>query len=158
MSSNMHDTMKVGDTVLLGAPCGVFTRKTVVGDKNVLISAGIGITAMKALFDSMEPSQVVKAFHVEKNANRHAFLKHFEESGIDCEFHYTATGGRPDFGKVATALVAQAGVDASYLLCAPPTFIYEMKQALVAAGATKVQFEKFGTGPVAPAKPVVGLA
>jgi nitric oxide dioxygenase len=149
MSNYMHTRMIENEPCLLAAPCGIYTQKAMPGDKNVLISAGIGIGANKAHLDTLGKSKVVKALHVEKNAGRHAFAGHFQDSGVDCEFHYTDSAGLPDFEKMAKKLVSQAGTDAVYRICAPAEFISNMKSELNKAGCKKVQYEKFGSGQVA---------
>lgn len=148
MSNYMHTSMIENEPVKLAAPCGVYTNKRVPSDKNVLISAGIGVSANKAHLDYFGASKVVKALHVEKNAGRHAFANHFLDSGVNCEFHYTDSAGLPDFTKMAKSLVAEAGTDATYRICAPASFIGNMKSELTKLGAKSVQYEKFGSGSV----------
>jgi nitric oxide dioxygenase len=152
MSGYLHNSMVLNEPCLLSAPCGLFTSKVMGGDKNVLISAGIGVTAMKAHLDSLGKDKINKVVHVEKNSGRHAFASYFKESGVDCDFHYTDSMGLPDFPKMAKDLVDRAGTDATYRICAPAAFITEIKHELSELGCSNIQYEKYGTGTVASKK------
>jgi Molydopterin dinucleotide binding domain/Oxidoreductase FAD-binding domain len=53
LSSLVHETLKIGDTVEVEAPSGAFTMPTVSSVPLVLIATGIGITPFISLLDSL---------------------------------------------------------------------------------------------------------
>ena len=76
VSTYMHEALKVGDTVKLTPPYGVFTLDQEL-PTGVLVSAGIGVTPMinfaRALGD-----KTALVVHVDKTEAAHAFKAEFE--------------------------------------------------------------------------------
>lgn len=147
MSTYMQKSLKVGDTVLLGAPSGVFVPESKANDM-VLISAGIGITPMVAFYKSCK-SQVKAVCHVDQSSERHAYGEVFN----DCPnkiVHYSNSDGRANANTLANKLVAISSTkaDTDYYICGPIAFMEDMEIALKKNGCTNVYVEVFGTGDV----------
>ncbi|MDR0218173.1 MAG: NO-inducible flavohemoprotein [Enterobacteriaceae bacterium] len=76
VSSYMHDNVQVGDTVLLSAPRGDFFLDIQPDTPVTLISAGVGLTPMMSMLQSLEQQQhrgVVNWFHAAEHGGYHAF-------------------------------------------------------------------------------------
>ncbi len=79
VSNYLHDTLKVGDTVKLLAPCGDFTLR-----KNnkplVLLTGGVGITpAISMLNVEAGSGRDVRFIHAALNSQTHAFREHVDQ-------------------------------------------------------------------------------
>lgn len=147
VSSHMHRTLKVGDTVLLGVPSGVFVPQSKDRDV-VLVSAGVGETPMASLVQTLG-SRVKAAYHVDKNQARHPCHDVFDQANLPFfETWYTESQGKPDCAKIATQLVKAANKDADYYICGPNSFMQAMERHLAKQNCTHVYTEVFGTGSV----------
>lgn len=139
VSSFMHDKMAIGDTIKLSPPFGSFAIQE-GGKPVVLLSAGIGMTPMKAFLDS-NPAAVVKAVHVDKRADSIPFLAHFEKHNAGKNvFFFTGDGqGRPDIGQVIANLTEELGVEPVFYVCGPTSFMRDVVHGLLSANIPKNQ-------------------
>ena len=141
VSTYMHEALKVGDTVKLTPPYGVFTI-----DENlptgVLLSAGIGVTPM-VNFARALGNNVALVVHVDKTETAHAYKEEFEKHRTI--FKYTAGGTRPSAQSLAMETVAAAGTDHCFYICGPSAWMNEMQTELLKLGAKKVMCEAFGS-------------
>lgn len=78
VSNYLHDQMKVGDSLLVGAPCGEFVLRD--NDRPlVLVTGGVGITPAISMLDSVVGSEREVVFvHAAMNGRVHAFREHVE--------------------------------------------------------------------------------
>ena len=128
----------VGSFIRLSPPFGPFGVVDKEPKGAVLVSAGIGMTPMKAILDA-HTSTVVKALHIDKNQAAVPFHAHFEEVNKDKnQFVYTE-GGRPDMTELATNLVKEVGVENHFYVCGPTSFMKDIVHALVAASVPRAQ-------------------
>lgn len=149
-STYMHNTLKVGDKVLLGAPCGVFTASDDCSS-NVLISAGIGCTPMLSFVQQLGKAKIFKMLHVETEKERDAMLA-FKDLIGDIPLKTIYTG--PDFSSTidvaaeAKTLVDESPKDSQFFICGPVPFMSAFKSRLEQAGAPAdaIHYEIFGTG------------
>jgi nitric oxide dioxygenase len=144
VSSYMHDTLVIGDTVQLAPPFGPFNAdKTKTA---VLISAGIGMTTMKAFQQSLG-SQVVQVVHFDKDSAHVPFKEFFEKTNKDKNmFYYTNDArGRPSMTAVVEELSKKVGLTHKFYICGPPTFMHEVAHGLLKAGVPKdmIAWESF---------------
>jgi len=138
VSTFMHDKLSVGDSIKLSPPFGPFAVKPDTKSA-VLLSAGIGMTPMKAFLDT-HGALVTKAVHVDRNAASAPFYAHFEEKNAGKnQFIFTETGGRPDMAAVSASLVKEGGLDHRYYVCGPTGFMQKTVHGLVAAGVPRSQ-------------------
>jgi anaerobic selenocysteine-containing dehydrogenase/ferredoxin-NADP reductase len=76
LSSLIHETLKIGDTVEVEAPSGAFTLPTVSSVPLVLVATGIGITPFISLLDSFGDSDempFITLLYGNRNGAEHAF-------------------------------------------------------------------------------------
>ncbi|WP_105253883.1 NO-inducible flavohemoprotein [Pseudoalteromonas sp. T1lg75] len=155
VSNYLHNTLKVGDLVDLHAPTGDFFFI----DKQrpvVLISAGVGITPMQAMLDTLAQNQYehsVTYIHACENRAQHSFAEHTAHL---CEqhgwHHYTwynqeqgdsqrTFGGLIDFTQVELPLA-----EGDYYLCGPIAFMQFAKEKLLRLGVRddRIHYEVFG--------------
>ena len=141
VSTYMHETLQVGDTVKLTPPYGVFTLDQEL-PTGVLVSAGIGVTPMinfaRALGD-----KTALVVHVDKTEAAHAFKAEFES--YKTLFKYTDGGTRPSVASVAKETIEAAGTGHCFYICGPPAWMKEMQAELLTLGAKKVMCEVFGS-------------
>lgn len=81
VSTYLHDSVEVGDTIEASAPSGTFTLEDT--DRPVtLISGGVGITPMVSILESLsskQSKQKTNFVHAARNASIHAFHDHVAE-------------------------------------------------------------------------------
>lgn len=138
VSSFMHDKMAVGDTIKLSPPFGSFACQE--GKPVVLLSAGIGMTPMKAFLDS-NPTAVIKAVHIDKHVDSIPFRAHFEKQNAGKNvFVLTQDGqGRPNLGQLTINLVEDLGTEPVFYVCGPTSFLQDAVHGLLNAGIPKNQ-------------------
>lgn len=157
MSNYLHSWMEVGDEVQMMPPAGDFHLK----DKNapvVLISAGVGLTPMQAMLDTLADngfSYPVFYLHACKNKKQHSFKTHvdstknflnlqthtwYENDIVSSENEHT---GRMLLSSIQNTLPLMEG---EFYLCGPLQFMLAIKQELIAMGVddSRIHYELFG--------------
>jgi len=144
VSTYLHEKLKVGDTVQLTAPFGIFTLEG--KESSVLMSAGIGVTPM-VNFSKALGKNVKLAVHVDSTPASFAYRGVFVESGQPLLEKYTRTPGcvRPSPKALAQETIAKAGVDNDFYICGPPSWMEQVSKELQSAGAKRVSTEVFGS-------------
>lgn len=155
VSNYLPDHLNVGDIVDLHAPTGDFWFQ----DKQkpvVLLSAGVGITPMQAMLDTLSQRRYelpVTYLHACENSAQHSFAKHTAEV---CERHgwphmtwynqeqgdnTTTFEGLMDFSRIALPIA-----DGDFYLCGPVGFMKFAKDSLAALGVAeqRIHYEVFG--------------
>ncbi len=138
----MHDVLVPGMRVKLAPPFGSFVPD--VTQSAVLISAGIGITAMKA-FKQCLGDQVKHFLHVDKAPSNVPFLDFFESANPGKNsWHYTSQG-RPKVPAIMQELIQKTGNDNMFYICGPPLFMRDCAHALGKSGvlSSKIAWEAF---------------
>ena len=155
VSNYLHNRLSVGDLVDLHAPTGdfFFTNKQ---QPVVLISAGVGITPMQSMLETLAHSQYahpVTFIHACENQAQHSFAAHTAHL---CEQHnwrhYTwynqeqgngqhTFAGFIDFSKIELPIT-----DGEYYLCGPVAFMQFAKEKLQLLGIdeARIHYEVFG--------------
>jgi len=164
VSTHLHQKLKVGDTVKLAAPFGVFTLPPNVDDiqSAVLISAGIGITPM-INFRRALGSKTKLCVHLDSTPEAHAYREFFrspsgaasttngqeskEEDATMIMNKYTRIPGgkRPTNEELANEIWSAVGGGHHFYICGPESWMMEMQDALVKRGAKAVTCEVFGS-------------
>ncbi len=165
-SAYLHDQLRVGDVIEIGAPRGSFVLRA--GDRPVvLISAGVGATpvlAMLHVLASMSSARQVWWVHSARNRAEHAFAEEARRllGELPDAHHlvcYSQPGARDEGfdhrGRLTGPALEQAGVptDADFYLCGPAPFMNDITAALVARGtaAERISTEVFGAAaPIMP--------
>jgi len=155
VSNYLHDEVNVGDEINLYAPAGDFfftDRQTPV----VLLSAGVGITPMQAMLETLAQqgyNHSVHYLHACENSEQHSFSSrttsiikdndwqqvnwYRDEVSDQAHIHH----GMMDLTKVD--LPIEHG---NFYLCGPIAFMQFAKQQLLSLGvvATNIHYEIFG--------------
>jgi len=147
LSNQIHESLKIGDKVLLGAPAGVYKAHTPDKPK-VLISAGIGITTTWAFLQGHKP-QVVRIVHVDRTEANVPWLSDLGKSGIECDFFYTSQHGRLNPQKLLEKTLSSVKGETEFYICGPTKFMQDCAHYLNSEGHNKIFTEIFGTGEIA---------
>ncbi len=155
VSNYLHDVVNVGDSINLYAPAGDFfftDRQAPV----VLVSAGVGITPMQAILETLAKENYnhnVQYLHACENSEQHSFDQRTTElinqhnwqqqiwyrTGEVSKQHVLQ--GMMDFTQIA--LPIEQG---DFYLCGPIPFMQFAKQQLLTLGvaASNIHYEVFG--------------
>ncbi|MGE4416855.1 MAG: NO-inducible flavohemoprotein [Marinobacterium sp.] len=80
VSNYLHDHMQTGDRVELVPPAGDFYLQAQADTPVTLISAGVGLTPMLAMLESLTKQRAsVNWFHAAENGSHHAFAEHVSQ-------------------------------------------------------------------------------
>jgi anaerobic selenocysteine-containing dehydrogenase/ferredoxin-NADP reductase len=154
LSSLIHETLKIGDTVEVEAPSGAFTMPTVSSVPLVLIATGIGITPFIGLLDSLgdgDKMPFVTLLYGNRSGAEHAFKKQLQaletryprltirnfysqpraSDVLGSDFHVV---GRLDAAQIDPSLVTKR---ARFYLCGSDAMVASMTQGLVSFGVPK---------------------
>ncbi|MGB1237374.1 MAG: NO-inducible flavohemoprotein [Pseudomonadales bacterium] len=155
VSNYLHDSLQVGDTVLLHPPAGDF-HFTDRGRHVTLISAGVGITPMMAMLEQLSAQQYphnIYFLHACENAAQHSFQARVEElcQGEEREQHSwyqeeTPTAENGYRGLMDITAVQLPLNESDFYLCGPTAFMAFAKAQLVNAGVAEecIHYEVFG--------------
>jgi ferredoxin-NADP reductase/MOSC domain-containing protein YiiM len=158
-STLLHQNVRAGSRVEVGAPRGSFTLSDDVTPV-VLISAGVGVTPMLAMLHAAAASRPVWWLHSARDRAHHAFAREADDllaarpaSHRCVVYSRSAAGDRPgeDFdraGHLSPQLIQDIGVprDADFYLCGPPGFLEDFQKGLAAWGVSRsgIHVEVFG--------------
>jgi nitric oxide dioxygenase len=150
VSSYLHEQVKVGDTVQLSPPFGIFCPPS-NSKSAVLISAGVGATPMVNFMRHYEKhGNVALIAHIDANKDAYPFRALFKKSG-KLMTHYTNCIGKPVAGSpgdinlddFTNKIMDKVGVAHDFFVCGPPEFSRQVKAAVSARGA-RCHCENFG--------------
>jgi len=155
VSNYLHDEVKIGDNLNLYAPAGDFfftDRQAPV----VLLSAGVGITPMQAMLETLAQKKyqhAVHYLHACENSEQHSFSSRtsslinennwqqdiWYRDGVTEQKHIHH--GMMDFSKVELPLK-----NGDFYLCGPIPFMTFAKQQLLTLGVepSNIHYEVFG--------------
>jgi len=165
VSNYLHDGLRLGDEVTLYAPAGDFYLQE--NDKpKVLISAGVGLTPMQAMLETLVAEQKgvagqdaladkpeIHFLHACENIAQHSFKKRqadlVQQGKVSNYTWYksasdeSALHGYMDISTVADQLPL---IEADFYLCGPVGFMQFAKQQLVTLGVADdcIHYEVFG--------------
>lgn len=163
VSNYLHDHLEVSDLVDLHAPTGDFFLLNNEAPV-VLISAGVGITPMQSMLDTLDQnnfSHPVTYIHACEFASQHSFKQHTEQVCNANQWkHYTwynlgsvesKITNEQDQSAVFNGLIDFTAVDlpidkGDFYLCGPVGFMKYAKQQLEKIGVAKdrIHYEVFG--------------
>lgn len=166
VSSRLHAHVNEGDVIAVAPPMGDFVLHQDRDNPVVLISAGVGLTPMVAMLESLVGdgvrSREVHFIHACRHGGVHAFRDHVAQvvachphvkARVHYEFpreadrHLPHEAGRIDLQRLSEALPAGT---ADYYLCGPKPFMLAQMAALKAMRVPpeRIHAEVFGTGGV----------
>lgn len=157
--SNVLHNKKVGESIDVSAPAGVFYADPESVNPLVLISGGVGITPLMSMVEankvSLQKNKTVWV-HSCRNENVHAFKDTIEELNSQenwlssyvfyetlPDYKTNAIEGRVDLHTYKEEIIIN---DAKYYICGPELFIKKQYQSLIELGVTKesIFYEEFG--------------
>jgi len=162
MISNMlHDQVEVGSTLCVSPPFGDFVLNEDVKKPLVLLSAGVGVTPMISMLNSVkhnQPERPVVFAHAARNGRLHAMKKDILDAknrSISTIIFYEEPAdedrqgkdydhqGRMRLDKISDINLP---LDADYYLCGPVPFMREQRRTLLDSGIdpTRIRCEVFG--------------
>lgn len=158
VSNHLHDNLNVDDTIELMPPAGAFYLKH--QDKpTVLISAGVGITPMMAMLETIvekADDQPLLFLHACKNSKQHSFqqrIKELSTKNIDMKNFYWYDEEQPvdansmfglmDLNTISDILPIN---DGHFYVCGPTAFMRFIKLQLSTLGVSldRIHYETFG--------------
>jgi len=156
VSNYLHDGLRLGESVTLYAPVGDFYVE--LGDSPlVLISAGVGITPMQAILESVvanNPQRAVYFLHACEHPAQHSFKRQHQNMKKDANLHlYTwykneAESAEGTFhGFMDISLIDDLPLqDGDFYLCGPAAFMGFAKQQLLTMKVDdeRIHYEVFG--------------
>ena len=155
MSNHLHDNLTIGDLVDLHPPAGDFIfvgRQAPV----VLISAGVGVTPMQAILESLADinyAQPVHYLHACENEEQHSFEQRTHELCRKNNWNYHTWYNNEETHKpnTSTGLMNFNQFDlpinnGNFYLCGPIGFMKFAKDKLLKAGVNEnhIHYEVFG--------------
>lgn len=147
VSNYLHDEMQEGDSVYLYAPAGDFFLKPVTRPV-VLISAGVGLTPMMAMLETLtinDKVQDITFLHACANQEQHSFKSRLNaltvENKVSSKVWYESESGFMNLKEVDGL-----AVQADFYLCGPLPFMQMVYQQLLSLGVAEadIHYELFG--------------
>ena len=153
VSNYLHDAVQVGDEILLSAPAGDFVLASQLITQNtiplVLISAGVGVTPVKAMLEqqlAQNPNRPIIWVYACQDSAHHAFAENIEAllaKGLNTQSHtfYSAEGER-----LTTAWLENLPNPADVYVCGSMNFMEQMIAGLLSLKHhnDSVHYEPFG--------------
>ena len=174
VSGHLHGALQVGDVVELTPPDGRFVLGDLGDRAVVLISAGIGVTPVLAMLETLAQHPAERELwwiHGARDGSEHAFadevrahLARMSKAHSHVRYSRPAPGDRAgrDYdagGRLSAADIHALGVprDSEFRLCGPTAFVAEISAGLIASGVAeqRIRSESFG-GPRQPAAAAIG--
>lgn len=167
VSSHLHDRVRPGDVIDVGAPRGTFTLDPAGNDPIALLSAGVGGTPVLAMLESLSAAASARDVwwvHGARNRAEHAFAEEARQhvAGLPGGRSHTRYS-RPaasdllgsDYdaeGHVTLEVLQELGVplDAQCYLCGPMAWMRELAGGLLTSGVApeRIHTEIFGSEPL----------
>jgi len=156
VSNFLHDGLRLGDEVELFAPAGdfVFTNKN---KPVVAISAGVGLTPMQAILETLAEARsdiAVHYLHACENHEQHSFKKRVKQLATKLDLtHHTWYNQDHDaeenihHGLMDMSLLTTLPLEeGDFYLCGPVGFMQFAKQQLLNLGveSDRIHYEVFG--------------
>ncbi|USD65063.1 NO-inducible flavohemoprotein [Vibrio sp. SCSIO 43136] len=150
VSQYMHDSLTIGDEVELAAPAGDFFFTSEQDKPVALISAGVGITPMLSMLETIksEHNAPITWLHAADNSDRHSFKQRVNDIVATNQNVAERTWYRDQEGLMELAAMKEnidwAATD--FYFCGPVAFMQSVAKQLVELGATQdqIHYECFG--------------
>lgn len=173
LSNILHEKVNVGGVVRVSHPFGDFYFEEQEQEKDtpvVLISAGVGLTCLLSILNSLveqQSTRPVSWIQAARNSDARAFKSHVDELAASHENLHAVyfssmpkesevqgndydIKGRLDLDKVSKDDLFVDRVKTQYFVCGPNTFMADIEKKLKTYGvpAERIRMELFGTGGV----------
>jgi ferredoxin-NADP reductase/MOSC domain-containing protein YiiM len=169
VSAHLHDELRAGDTVEIGAPRGIFTLDSTGAGPLVLVSAGVGATPLVSMLESLSVARSEREIwwiHGARSGAEHAFADEVARhlAALPCARSHirysrpsTADRLRHDHdaeGRISVETLRGLAMPpaAEYFLCGPATWMRELAAGLTAWGVSddRIHVERFGPAATPP--------
>ncbi len=151
VSCYLHNEASVGDIIEVSAPAGDFYMEATGTTPVTLISGGVGITPMKAMYSTIadvSPEREVAFLHSARTRNQQAFAKKLEQLNAKLpNSTYKALYSEEGDGMFTREFLQENVIAGSDVyICGPTGFMEFVIQQLLAIGVPedKVHYEFFG--------------
>ena len=173
ISNLLHEVKNEGDIVRVSHPFGDFFFDAGEASQDtpvVLISAGVGLTALTSIFNSLTEQRSCRPItwiQGARNSKTRAFKKHFDQCAISNENVHTvyyssnpiegetqgqdySIKGRVNLDQVDSKYLHTDNSNTQYYCCGPAQFMLDVEAKLKSYGvpSERVKMELFGTGGV----------
>lgn len=155
-SQAMHDALRVGQTVTVGAPRNAF-RLAEAGtqDHAVLLAGGIGITPLKAMAHTLAAQgRSFELHYCARSARNAAFADELRRLVPDGRLHFHFDHGDPAQGLDIAGLLREPAKGTHLYYCGPAGFMKACAQASAHWAAGTVHSEHFKAPESSSPKPV----
>lgn len=159
VSNWLHQHARVGSLLEISHPCGNFTPELLSQKPIALISAGVGITPMLSIFDTLalsNPNRPVLFVHAARSQNHIAYFDEIQKTKsllsnaklaffLD-EYDETSTDkikGRMNLNN----LEIESYKEGVFYICGPQVFMDDQRDALLALGVSPNQIHREVFGP-----------
>lgn len=145
VSNYLHDSVKVGDELLLSAPAGEFLVETDNKDI-VLISGGVGMTPLMSMLQAEVDNRNIKFIHSAYNRDAVPFKDEIKKlhnhENVHFYFNYSETSGRLNKEKLSKIMNGNEEI----YMCGSVAFMEGMLEIFNDMGIdrSRVHFEPFG--------------
>jgi ferredoxin-NADP reductase len=163
LSDALHDTVAEESPMLLGIPAGRFVLDSAPGRAVVLASAGVGITPLLPMLETLvkaDEARDIWFVHGARNADHHLFadeVRRIASRARQAAVHIVSAYSRPfdhdtpdHKGRIDATLLAScvAPDRADFYLCGPQAFMDALRTDLIAQGAAPraIRTETFDAG------------
>lgn len=151
VSVYLHQQMKVGDTLEVSAPAGDFYLNTESTTPVTLISGGVGITPMMAMYETIAtqtPNRPVAFLHSARTRKHQAFHETLAKWNDELPSStYAALYSEEGDGFITKDFLAQHVIEGSDIyVCGPTPFMETVIKELYTLGipSTNIHYEFFG--------------
>jgi vanillate O-demethylase ferredoxin subunit len=142
-SRAMHDSVRVGDVLTVGAPRNAFALAPGAAHR-LLLAGGIGITPLKAMAHALAAQGASFELHHCARSPRHAaFASELRAAVPAGRLHHHFDDGQPAQGLDIAALLAQPAPGTHLYYCGPAGFMQACAAASAHWPAGSVHFEHF---------------
>ncbi|WP_372660531.1 2Fe-2S iron-sulfur cluster-binding protein, partial [Hydrogenophaga sp.] len=142
-SKAMHDSVRVGDMLTVGAPRNAFPMARGAAH-TILLAGGIGITPLKAMAHEMAAQGASFELHYCSRSPRHAaFVDALQALVPAGQLHFHFDNGIPGQGLDITALLRRQADGAHLYYCGPLGFMQACADASAHWAPGSVHFEHF---------------
>lgn len=152
----LHENAQVGDTVQISDGQGVFFYQPEMGQRVVLVGAGVGVTPLISIFRyiaAMVPQTDVTLVYSIPSADEYLFQSDIETLSQKPNCHRLITLTQPDTGwqglngRIDAQLLRSAGMtdDTLYYLCGPQGMVEDVSTVLTGLDvpASRIIYEKW---------------
>ncbi|MBD1573215.1 NO-inducible flavohemoprotein [Vibrio sp. S17_S38] len=155
-SNYLHAHVSIGDTVQLAAPAGDFFITTLPQTPIALISAGVGLTPMLSMLESIQTTHQapIHWLHASDNTERHGFKARVNEltqsnTLLNQYTWYKEETNTGDFSGLMDLSQIQNEVkwlETDFYLCGPVVFMQHVAKQLIALNVMedRIHYECFG--------------